>query len=118
MAAGRIALWLVAGVVLLFLALPTVIVVPVSLSDSEFLQFPPETLSLRWYGEFLTDTKWLRSTWLSVRTGLAVVVVSTVVGTAAALAIVPKTGLEISVTRRATVCVRPVRRLRAVRSMR
>ena len=88
MAAGRLALWLVAGLILLFLALPTVIVIPVSLSDSEFLQFPPETLSLRWYGEFLTDTKWLRSTWLSVRIGLAVVVVSTVVGTAAALAIV------------------------------
>lgn len=85
---GRIALVLVAGLVLLFLALPTVIVIPVSLAPSEYLQFPPERLSLRWYAEFLTDAKWLRATLLSLQIGLAVVVVSTVVGTLAALGIV------------------------------
>ena len=40
--------WAVALVVLLFLALPTLIVVPVSLNTSKYLDFPPEALTLRW----------------------------------------------------------------------
>jgi mannopine transport system permease protein len=74
--------------VLVFLALPTLVVVPVSLSPTDYLSFPPETLTLRWYGEFLTDQKWVRATLLSLRIGLTVTVLATVVGTMASLAIV------------------------------
>lgn len=85
---GRLALWLVAGTILFFLALPTVIVLPVSLAPTEYLEFPPSSLTLRWYREFLTDPKWIAATLLSLRIGLAVMLVATVVGTMAALAIV------------------------------
>lgn len=76
------------AIVLLFLALPTLIVVPVSLNPTEYLSFPPESLTFRWYGEFITDAKWLAATWLSMRIGLTVTVLSTVVGTMGSLAIV------------------------------
>ena len=83
--------WLLIGlciVVLVFLALPTLVVVPVSLSETNYLAFPPKGLSLRWYQEFLTDPKWLAATWLSLRIAVVVTVVSLIVGTMAALAIV------------------------------
>jgi mannopine transport system permease protein len=85
---GRIALWAVAGVVLLFMAIPTIIVVPVSLNTSQFLDFPPEALTLNWYREYLGDPKWMAATWLSFRIGLMVMLVTTVVGTMGALALV------------------------------
>ncbi len=50
---SRFALWAFATVVLLFVALPTLIVVPVSLSATEYLQFPPRELTLHWYELFL-----------------------------------------------------------------
>ena len=85
---GRAALVLVAGLVLVFLALPTLVVVPVSLSPTDYLSFPPKGLTLHWYHQFLTDEKWVRATLLSLRIGLTVTVVSTVVGTMASLALV------------------------------
>jgi mannopine transport system permease protein len=84
----RLVLIALAGIVLIFLALPTVIVIPVSFAPSEYLQFPPKSLSLRWYGEFLTDARWIRATVLSFEIGIVVAVLSTVIGTMAALAIV------------------------------
>jgi mannopine transport system permease protein len=84
----RVLLWGVAGLVLLFMAIPTIIVVPVSLNTSAYLDFPPEALTLKWYQEYLTDPKWLAATWLSFRIGIMVTLVSTVVGTMAALGLV------------------------------
>ncbi len=75
-------------VILLFVAIPTLIVVPVSLSTTEYLAFPPPDLTMRWYEEFLTDPDWIRATVLSIEIGLVVTVVSTIIGTMAALAIV------------------------------
>jgi mannopine transport system permease protein len=85
---GRVALVGFASIVLVFLALPTLVVVPVSLSPTDYLSFPPASLTLRWYGEFLTDAKWVRATLLSLRIGLVVTVLATVIGTMASLAIV------------------------------
>lgn len=85
---GRILLIAFAGLVLVFLALPTLVVVPVSLSPTDYLSFPPKGLTLRWYHQFLTDERWVRATLLSMRIGITVTVVATVVGTMASLAIV------------------------------
>ena len=85
---GRMLLYAFSGLVLLFLALPTLVVVPVSLSPTDYLSFPPKGLTLHWYREFLTDEKWVRATLLSMRIGLTVTVVATVTGTMASLAIV------------------------------
>jgi mannopine transport system permease protein len=85
---ARIALLLVAGSVLFFLAVPTLIVVPVSLSPTDYLAFPPKDLTFKWYVEFFTDPKWVRATVLSFQIGLAVTLAAIVIGTMAALAIV------------------------------
>ncbi|NDB68367.1 MAG: ABC transporter permease subunit [Methylocystaceae bacterium] len=37
------------ALVLIFLMLPTVIVIPMSFSDSQYLEFPPTSWSMRWY---------------------------------------------------------------------
>jgi mannopine transport system permease protein len=85
---GRLVLWLVAGVVLLFMAIPTIIVIPVSLNTSQWLDFPPEALTLDWYRQYLSDPSWRAATWLSLRIGLMVMLVTVVVGTMGALALV------------------------------
>jgi ABC-type spermidine/putrescine transport system permease subunit II len=45
--------------VLVFLCLPVVIVVTMSFSSAKSLEFPPPGLSLRWYGAFFGDDRWL-----------------------------------------------------------
>ncbi|CAN5538404.1 ABC transporter permease [soil metagenome] len=70
------------------MALPTIIVVPVSLSATEFLSFPPQDLTLDWYAEFLTDPGWIRATLLSFQIAAVVTVLTTIIGTLAALALV------------------------------
>jgi len=54
--------WLVplfATVMALYLAAPLVVVAGVSLNAQKLLLFPPQGLSLRWYGNLVTDPGWL-----------------------------------------------------------
>ena len=46
------------GTVLLFLAAPLVVVAGVSVNRPKRLLFPPEGLSLQWYGELFTRKEW------------------------------------------------------------
>lgn len=72
----------------LFLILPLLFLVPISLTDSQFLEFPPQTLSIRWYRAFFEDPTWVASALLSFRVGLGAMAISLVVGTLAAIALV------------------------------
>lgn len=74
--------------VLAFLTLPSLIVVPISLGGAEFLEFPPSSLSLRWYQEYLGDPGWIGPTVFSFQIAAVVTVLATVIGTMAALALV------------------------------
>ncbi|MFM9695249.1 ABC transporter permease [Streptomyces europaeiscabiei] len=57
--AGKIVLTSVATVILLFLALPIVVIVVTSFSNNSFAQFPPETWTLNWYKALFADgSKW------------------------------------------------------------
>ncbi|MCJ7997130.1 ABC transporter permease [Rhizobium cremeum] len=56
---SKILLWGFSALVLLFLMLPTLIVVPLSFSASDLLEFPPREWSLRWYETFFTSTGWM-----------------------------------------------------------
>lgn len=78
----------VCGLVFLFLVLPLVVVVPISFSDSAYLQFPPPRYSLRWYREFLNDPNWLDAAWRSVKIASATGVMATVLGTLIAFSLV------------------------------
>ncbi len=52
-------LWIFSSVVLTFLMLPTLIVVPLSFSASNLLEFPPRAWSLRWYEAFFSSPSWM-----------------------------------------------------------
>ena len=46
------------ALVILFMALPLIVVAGVSLNEPRQLLFPPRGLSLRWYGELFTASDW------------------------------------------------------------
>lgn len=68
-----------------YMLLPIVIVVLAGLTAGEFLTFPPEGLSLRWVYAFLSSEKYLNAFFFSFKLALMTMVVSTILGTAAAL---------------------------------
>ncbi len=76
------------GLVLIFLLLPTLTVIPMSLGEASYLQFPPTSLSLKWYQAYFADADWMGATWFSVKIALATTAAATWVGTLASLAIV------------------------------
>ncbi|MCC2613597.1 ABC transporter permease [Neorhizobium petrolearium] len=53
-------------IVVLFIAAPLVIVVPMSLSNASSLQFPPPGYWLGYYRAYFTDPNWLVPTWNSI----------------------------------------------------
>lgn len=84
----RALVWGLAVAVLLFLVFPIFVIVPVSFSSSSFLQFPPPGFSLRWYERFFAREAWVDAAILSLWVGIVVMALSTVLGTAAAFALV------------------------------
>jgi len=82
---GRRLLWAYCGLTLFFLCAPIVIVIVVSFNATEFIQFPPRNWSFRWYQNYLGGREWLGSTLLSVRVAAVTMVLSTGLGTAAAI---------------------------------
>ena len=71
-----------------FLLLPLVFLVPISLTNSQFLEFPPTSLSLRWYREFFVDQSWVDATIVSLKIGFGATFISLVIGTLASVALV------------------------------
>lgn len=51
--------------VLVFLALPSLVVVPMSFNDSDVLSFPPSQFSIRLYREFFARAEWMQALKLS-----------------------------------------------------
>ena len=83
----RLWLYVLAGLILLFLALPSLLVIPLSFSDTRFLQFPPPAYSTRWYEAYFGSREWRRATWVSFAAAIITMVVSTALGTLAAYAL-------------------------------
>lgn len=86
--ASRTLLVLVVALTALYLVLPVFIVVPISFSDSQFLTFPTDSYSTRWYEELFHDSTWLESALASLRVALLSSLGATVLGVLAALALV------------------------------
>jgi len=70
------------AVVFLFLMAPLIVVFPISLSSSEYLQFPPPGWSLRWFEAYITDSTWIDATWRSIKIGIWTTLLSMFMGTA------------------------------------
>ncbi len=76
------------GLVLLYLVLPTLVIVPLSFSSAAFLSFPPPGLSLRWYEAFLESGEYRLAIVNSLIIGIPAALLATVFGTLGALALV------------------------------
>ena len=84
---NRLWLYAVGLLVLLFLLAPSLIIVPMSFSDSAFLQFPPEHWSWRWYSAYVNSVEWRDATVVSVKAATLTTVVSVPIGVAVAYAL-------------------------------
>lgn len=82
---SRIGVYVFAGLVGLFLLLPTLIIVPMSFNTGSQLEFPPHGLTLHWYGQIFESEQWTKAIWTSARVSFFTVIISTTLGTAAAL---------------------------------
>jgi putative spermidine/putrescine transport system permease protein len=86
--AGRIALTTVATVILLFLALPIVVILVTSFSNNAFASFPPETWTLNWYKALFADgSKWPAALSLSALVAALSTVFSLIIAVTAATAL-------------------------------
>ena len=70
---------------LMFLALPALVALPVSLTPKRFLSMPTDALSLRHYANLLGSPEWLSSIWQSLVIALSAASVATVFGTLCAI---------------------------------
>lgn len=73
------------GAVYVFLLTPIVLIVLMSLNAGEFLAFPPQGLSFRWYGALFSNEGFIRAMRTSFTVAVFATVASTLIGTAAAL---------------------------------
>jgi putative spermidine/putrescine transport system permease protein len=73
------------GAVYVFLLTPILLIVLLSLNAGEFLAFPPEGLSLRWYLALAKNEAFMRAIRTSLLIATIATIVSTLIGTPAAL---------------------------------
>jgi len=93
---------IVVTAILVFLVLPTLLVIPMSVGTASYLEFPPKGVTLRWYWDYLNDADWMGATLFSARIALATAVTATIIGTMAAIALVrgnlPGKGIFLALT--------------------
>lgn len=74
--------------VYIFLLAPIVVVLLSSLTTTEYIVFPPEGLTLRWYTELIEHPEFMQSFTLSIIVAFGTAIISTAIGTLASLAVV------------------------------
>jgi putative spermidine/putrescine transport system permease protein len=80
----------IAGVGIVFLVAPTIIVLMTSFTSSASLKFPPEGFSLRWYAALADAGQIQAAAWNSLVVAIATTVLAVMLGTAGALVVVKK----------------------------
>ena len=80
----RLWLYTLAFIIMCLLVIPTVIVIPMSFSESQYLEFPPSQWSFRWYNEYLETPRWIKATITSFKVASLTMLVATPLGTMAA----------------------------------
>ena len=85
---GRAALAVVVAFVLAYLCLPSLFVIPVSFTSGQFINFPPDGFSLRWYHTYLDSPVWVNATIRSFIVAIGTGVLATLLGTAAGFVLV------------------------------
>jgi putative spermidine/putrescine transport system permease protein len=72
---------------LMFLVLPTLLVIPIGFTSSQFLEFPPPGYSLQWFETYFSSPVWLSATLRSFGVAAATAICATLIGGLAALAL-------------------------------
>ncbi|MEO0751081.1 MAG: ABC transporter permease [Pseudomonadota bacterium] len=80
----RLWLYIFAGITMILLVTPTLIVIPMSFSDSQYLEFPPEEWSTRWYAHYFNSPEWMQATRTSFKAAILTMLFATPVGVLAA----------------------------------
>jgi putative spermidine/putrescine transport system permease protein len=93
----RLWLYVLGGLVMFFLVVPSLVVVPMSFSASSYLEFPPREWSLRWYESFFSSVAWTNATITSLKVAVLSMLVATPTGILAAY------GLHVSRFRFSTI---------------
>lgn len=75
--------WLVIG----FLVLPTLLVIPLAFTSSQFLEFPPPGYGLSWFRTYFESPLWIQATIRSFLVALATAIAATAIGGFTALAL-------------------------------
>lgn len=87
---GRLVVVGLSWIALAYLALPLIVVVGVSLTSSNFLQFPPNGFSLKWYAQIMRDPSYIDAFWVSAKLASLSTIAAIVLGVPAALVITRK----------------------------
>ncbi|HEV2555403.1 MAG TPA: ABC transporter permease subunit [Bosea sp. (in: a-proteobacteria)] len=75
--------WLAIG----FLVLPTLLVIPLAFTSSQFLEFPPPGYGLSWFRTYFDSPLWIQATIRSFGVAFATAIAATVIGGFTALAL-------------------------------
>ncbi|MCR8641749.1 ABC transporter permease [Paenibacillus sp. N1-5-1-14] len=74
-------------IVVLMVISPLLIIIPTSFTSAGYLSFPPEGFSFKWYEKILDRPEFIDSFWFSIKLAVITAVISTIIGTIAALAL-------------------------------
>ena len=80
----RLWLYILATIIMILLIAPTLVVIPMSFSASQYLEFPPEEWSLRWYKHYFNSPEWMQATVTSFKAAFLTMLVATPIGVLAA----------------------------------
>ncbi|MGR4010302.1 ABC transporter permease [Leucobacter sp. 1207-22] len=72
-------------IIILWLVLPTLVIVPMSFNEAPSFNFPPKGFSTRWYENFFTDASWMKALGSSLQVAILTTIVATTVGVLASL---------------------------------
>ena len=78
---------IISAITALWLVAPTLVVIPLSLTNKQSFRFPPDGWSFKFYETLFTETEWRTALLNSVQLAVVVAVVATIIGTLAALAL-------------------------------
>lgn len=82
-----VALWMIALPIFGFLLLPSLIVVPMALTPTRFLEFPPSGVSFHTFDDFFRDASWRDSVVASMIVAVAATAIALPIATLAAVAL-------------------------------
>jgi putative spermidine/putrescine transport system permease protein len=86
--AHRLGRLLIAGtswIVIFYLALPLIVVIAISFTTTQYLKFPPQGFTLRWYWQVANDPTFVEAFVLSSQLAAAATIAALLLGTPAAL---------------------------------